>query len=367
MIQFILVTLTSCTVSLTIWLETVDPLVNYWGHLVEADGLEPPRLDTVPSSFQFMNEYVLPRKPVLFRFPGGFDAALNWKTHKWTNEYLMDVIGADTEMVAEEQPSNVSETVGINKKKIRAGDFFRSMDDDAPDSGIRYYSHTQDPLNEPPTADFPDGHMSQLMSSILSRLTNDFGIPSFALTMPMQKINWWFGRAKGANGSVSRLHMDDMDNVYALVKGHKRIQLFSPADTWNLYPYGSLEQVTPNGKIEFSSREYMDRFSQIDMREPVDYDKYPRFANATRYVIDMKAGELLFIPARWFHCVQSFGTHLAVNFWFAPAEELFYSTQMKRPPSQPQPAQVDVQLAALWWSLKSRLMCMFLMRCQPPR
>jgi hypothetical protein len=78
-------------------------------------------------------------------------------------------------------------------------------------------------------------------------------------------------------------------------------------------------------------------FSRVDTQRPGDF---PLFAAAQCVTADVAAGELLFLPAGWFHEVTSFSaaadaadaagagasadasaaTHLAVNYWFHPPD-----------------------------------------------
>jgi hypothetical protein len=74
-------------------------------------------------------------------------------------------------------------------------------------------------------------------------------------------------------------------------------------------------------------------FSRIDPDAVNDKD-YPLFARCNEYVVDLEAGDSLFLPAGWFHCVTSFGSekrdeddkkgsiHLALNYWYHPPDQL---------------------------------------------
>lgn len=99
-------------------------------------------------------------------------------------------------------------------------------------------------------------------------------------------------------------HYDIMDNLLIQVKGKKRVILFPPTDVENLYLQGDKSTIT-----------------NID--EP-DLKTYPLFANAQRYEAILESGDILFIPALWFHNViaQDFG--IAVNvFWKNLTHELY--------------------------------------------
>lgn len=54
-------------------------------------------------------------------------------------------------------------------------------------------------------------------------------------------------------------------------------------------------------------------------------EKWPLFESANRLTVELEPGEMLYLPAGWFHEVTSFGdssknsdVHVAVNYWFVP-------------------------------------------------
>ncbi|KAI9339665.1 cupin-like domain-containing protein [Obelidium mucronatum] len=74
-------------------------------------------------------------------------------------------------------------------------------------------------------------------------------------------------------------------------------------------------------------------FSRIDpdVLHSADATKtYPNLKNVTKITFDLKEGEMLYLPASWFHEVRSspspnsktVGPHLALNYWFHPPNAL---------------------------------------------
>lgn len=93
-------------------------------------------------------------------------------------------------------------------------------------------------------------------------------------------------------------HFDVMDNLLAQVTGHKRVVLWPPEQDENLYVSGSSSQV-----------ECVDRWND---------EEFPLFRQAVphRTECELAPGEVLYIPALWFHNVTSIGFSVAVNvFW----------------------------------------------------
>lgn len=97
-------------------------------------------------------------------------------------------------------------------------------------------------------------------------------------------------------------HYDVMDNFLIQVTGKKRVVLYSPRDAPYLYLSGTKSEV-------------------LDVDNP-DLEKYPLFVKAKRYQCVLEAGDVLFIPALWFHNVisEEFGVALNVFWKHLPAE-----------------------------------------------
>ena len=48
--------------------------------------------------------------------------------------------------------------------------------------------------------------------------------------------------------------------------------------------------------------------------------RYPRLSEASMVECEIRANEMLFLPAGWFHEVSSLGEHCALNYWFHPPD-----------------------------------------------
>ncbi|KAL0589365.1 hypothetical protein ABG067_002584 [Albugo candida] len=73
-------------------------------------------------------------------------------------------------------------------------------------------------------------------------------------------------------------------------------------------------------------------FSKIDaqlLQDPTSREQlntlYPEFQHAQAAFCEVNAGDILYLPASWFHEVRSYGAsdgHLALNYWFHPPDQL---------------------------------------------
>lgn len=63
----------------------------------------------------------------------------------------------------------------------------------------------------------------------------------------------------------------------------------------------------------------MSTYSPINISSPNVYQKYPKYKHAIKHECDVQEGDLLYLPARWWHEVESSpdpqGKTVAVNFW----------------------------------------------------
>lgn len=110
-----------------------------------------------------------------------------------------------------------------------------------------------------------------------------------------------------------------MDNILVQVVGRKRVVLFPPRDSPNLYLVG-------------------DKSRLLDIDTP-NTDTFPNFSRATRYEAFLEAGEVLYIPALWFHNVTALEFGVAVNVFWRHLGADFYDS--KDPYGNKDPPQVQ--------------------------
>lgn len=116
-----------------------------------------------------------------------------------------------------------------------------------------------------------------------------------------ERVSIWIGGA-----TTATCHFDALDNIACCVAGKRRFTLFPPDQISNLYP-GPLEP-TPGGQV----------ISLVDFKNP-DFQKFPRFNDAllTARIVDLEPGDALYIPAMWWHHVESLAPYnVLVNYWW---------------------------------------------------
>lgn len=108
----------------------------------------------------------------------------------------------------------------------------------------------------------------------------------------------------GGKGSITPLHRDSADNFAFQLAGAKRWTLFPPEEGERLAM--SVYEGTGTGG-QFA-------ISELNIHD-VDHSRYPLFAEATRFAVDVLAGQVLYLPAGWHHHVENLEESLMMNFW----------------------------------------------------
>ena len=126
--------------------------------------------------------------------------------------------------------------------------------------------------------------LGALMRPIMNRLGANTGLEAVI------DLNLWWG----PGGHTEPLHYDSGDGTLLQLYGTKRALLFPPSQTRNLYPF----PVRSKGIAPWISQVYVDR---------PDFKAFPGLREALEHKIDvtLNAGEVLFIPANWWHEVSA--------------------------------------------------------------
>ena len=106
---------------------------------------------------------------------------------------------------------------------------------------------------------------------------------------------FWLGPA----GTVTPLHCDYDDNIFAQIWGTKRIFLVPPHHDEFLY----VREANP---VLFGS--------PFDPERP-DFDAYPLARGAAPVECIVEPGDMLYVPAGWYHQVRALTFALSVNRW----------------------------------------------------
>jgi len=166
----------------------------------------------------------------------------------------------------------------------------------------------QSALSEPK----PDELVYMAQNDLLHNLQKDIQIPEFC-----RDASYGVGHGKpystmmwlGPRQTVSPLHFDPLDNCLMQIVGRKRVVMFSPntnADyTWHYAGSEGQQKNTSPVDIEASVDHVLKR----------TFPRFVRWAPPAMYTL-LEPGDLLYIPAKWWHHVRSLDTSASVNVWF---------------------------------------------------
>ena len=110
----------------------------------------------------------------------------------------------------------------------------------------------------------------------------------------------------GPSGRYECNHTDSDDNFLLVLKGSKRVRLFSNDYDSCLYP---------DLKIGYSVQ------SPIDLESSEDLDKYPKINESVCYEVDLNEGDVLYIPLFWWHQVSSLTDSVSANIFMSCESE----------------------------------------------
>jgi len=225
-----------------------------------------------PTREAFYEQYIRPRRPVivtglLAKWPG---------TRLWSPEYFRDIYGDVRVSVAGRQRDGnlvMDLERGLNYREMALRDYVASM--------------ATDPL-----------YVVAEIKRFPQRFHDELREPEYCKGAMWRRSKLWFG----SRGTITQTHRGAPENLYSVVRGHKRFVLYPPSQTRRVYPYSLLSKL-PN-------------FSPVDPWRP-DYTRYPLFRDAEPYVADLHDGDTLFIPTFWWHHVSTLEPTIAVNFWWS--------------------------------------------------
>ncbi|MEA5471031.1 cupin-like domain-containing protein [Spirulina sp. 06S082] len=125
-------------------------------------------------------------------------------------------------------------------------------------------------------------------------------IVEIGLDKPISHFNIWVG----PSSHVECLHYDQMDGTLIQLYGTKKVILFPPSQTPNLYPFSIFVHL-------YRGLEMRSWFSKLYPEQP-DFQAFPNYRKALPYKQEvlLAPGEILYIPAGWWHEVSALGNTL---------------------------------------------------------
>ncbi len=239
---------------------------------------------------EFRGEYCVRRIPVVL--VGAISA---WPAlTKWSPSFFRTRFG--TREVAVSEARYTDGASGPQDRKFRLGDLIALIEESTDSDPAPYLRNQSVPRLSPeldedlrplPEYFFPNWIEGRLARRLHARL--DYNGPELH-----------FG---GRGAAFPSLHFDYcyVHTFLAQIYGEKKVILFAPDQSEFLYP-------------EAESRHHGSLIPDIDH---VDLKRFPKFAQATPTTVTLEPGEVLFIPAGWWHTTRLLSTSISVSFEYA--------------------------------------------------
>jgi hypothetical protein len=226
-----------------------------------------------------------------------------------------------------------------------------SKNDDIDGDAVLYYSVQNDCLR----ADLPSLWDVGIFPASFDWAEQAFGVG------PPDAVNLWVGNELG----VSSMHKDHYENLFYVLSGEKVFTVCPPADAPFLYerecPAGIFVSSTKDGGSDWRVQQQTQQDSPDDgpsqstpatvrwIAANVQHKNndqhmldYPLLAYTHPIAITVRAGEMLYLPALWFHSVTQTQETVAINYWYdmkfdSPAWCYFHFLSQLQPAPSPSP------------------------------
>ncbi|XP_038597069.1 bifunctional peptidase and (3S)-lysyl hydroxylase JMJD7-like isoform X4 [Tachyglossus aculeatus] len=271
-----------------------------------------PYLNGPPTPLEFQRDWVCPNRPCIIRH-----ALRHWPAlGKWSLPYLRAVAG-DAEVSVAVTPDGYADAVRGGRfvmpaeRRLPLGRVLDVLEGRAAHPGVLYVQKQCSNL---------PGELPQLLPDLESHVP----WASEALGKMPDAVNFWLGEA----AAVTSLHKDHYENLYCVLSGEKHFLLHPPSDR----PFIPYELYTPatyrlaeDGSFEVVDEEAAEKVPWIPL-DPLapDLMRYPAYEQARPLRCTLRAGEMLYLPALWFHHVRQSHGCIAVNFWYDMEFDLRY-------------------------------------------
>jgi len=283
-------------------------------------------LTKIPSPTEFIRDYVSLSRPFIVR--GG---VRSWSAFsKWTDEYLASSLrGIPVRVRRDREGDGVfhydrrAEMIDMKFEQfVEALKQHAKSSESEPETKQRQKSQQSGSKATPPPSNVNDRFDSRrlylaqsplvwsgrpaLLHKLCADLEGRCPQPKFSQGLDAKHINLWYGRG---NKTV-QLHYDNNEGLMAMFSGTKRFQLFSPSNRNYLYPTISSERSAISSLIPDA---------QVAGLESLDEERFPCFKHAVprSTIVEVREGDLFYLPAYWWHRVHSYGRSLGINWWLS--------------------------------------------------
>ncbi|KXH28122.1 phospholipase A2 [Colletotrichum simmondsii] len=318
-----------------------DPLAELITTYNELNGAFIEELDEEPSPLEFMR-YVARNTPFVVR-----GAASSWQSNKtWDKEYLLGIFKDQTVNVAVTPFGNADAPTDHEGNVVFAKPHEEDQDFEEFLNYVINQEKSKDTASEVRYAQTQNDNLRNEYLPLFTHVPPSIPFARIALDRDPDAINLWIG----ASRSVTALHKDNYENIYVQVRGRKHFVLLPPCchpcvnetalapATYSRRRGKDGELVLNMDRAEGSEGSEAERgeeegdeeetatsntvpFATWDPDQPqVNATPYSHLAEPVR--VTLEPGDMLYLPAMWYHKVSQScpedgeGFVLAVNYWY---------------------------------------------------
>ena len=230
----------------------------------------------IPPFQEFIIKYLSKSRPVILQ-----GAINNWKAKDWDFDYLKKTVGNKMIEIQDKRESNKNfePEKGLHNAPIKFSDFIDRITsvDSSNDAYLTAYNTKQ--FRESIKSLFDDlGNIGQ---------NGDSYVAADAIK---DSCHLWIG----PKGTITPLHCDEMNIIFTQIKGSKRYMMYPPSQSAYVYDTNYV-------------------YSDVNVLD-LDQNLHPEFNKALGIEFVINEGEVLFIPAYWWHHVTSLEPSISVSF-----------------------------------------------------
>ncbi|KAI9259336.1 cupin-like domain-containing protein [Sporodiniella umbellata] len=254
-----------------------------------------------PSPLEFIKTSVHPNRPAIIQ-----NAFNHWPARtKWNNDYLKSKMGNSqitvSNAVTWDPVTQKEYFVMPYEESMTFDDFLRRMQG----SDRAHYISLQ------------NGSLPTEFGALEDDVDKEIDWCSEALGKQPDAVNFWFGD----HASITSLHKDPYENCYAVIRGQKKFVLFPPSEYYcmheSMYTNAVYQPNPITQQLEIKPLDSKTPWIPINPLMP-DLDRFPNFKDACPIEVIVNEGEMLYLPALWFHQVLQQGKEgvIAINYWY---------------------------------------------------
>ncbi|CAL1265047.1 unnamed protein product [Larinioides sclopetarius] len=268
----------------SMWETLQEFVVDYCDYLPDSI----PELDKFPTPNEFLNNYVLTNLPFVVRCDESqhFPAVLLWKDPKYMRKKM-----AERKVTVAVTPDGRADSI--------VDDLFM-----IPEERTMLFDKFYDEL-----------HMRDINQVYYLQKQNNNLIEEFSPLVDdvASHIPWV---------TEAFIHKDHYENIYCVITGQKKFYLYPPVSVaWMPYQKFKKFQWYYEGVHGREGKWHMKDLNEevkwiLPSHQPQTRNQFKMLLNTKSYVVDVCPGDVLYLPAMWFHEVHQTDKCIAVNYWY---------------------------------------------------